>query len=148
MVEGSILQVKKKVKINHLKNLNNLKKIHSKSNFLKCTEVKQADYIQHTGFNTKEKQLLFKLRSKTLDVKQNVKGQNKNPWCSSCGLFQETQSHLLQCPELVKNLHYLRGKTSKLEENFVYGSLAQQSIIVKIYCDILEIREKLQHSSK
>ena len=91
---------------------------------------------------------MFKLRSKTLDVKQNVKGQNKNPWCSSCGLFQETQSHLLQCPELVKNLHFLRGKTSKLDENFVYGSLAQQSIIVKIYSDILEIREKLQHSSK
>ena len=105
--------VKKKVKINHLKNLNNLKKIHSKSNFLKCTEVKQADYIQHTGFNTKEKQLLFKLRSKTLDVKQNFKGQNKNPWCSSCGLFQETQSHLLQCPELVTNLQYLRGKKIK-----------------------------------
>ena len=124
-----------------------MKKKHTKAKFLNCSELKQADYIQNPIFTTAQKQLLFKLRSRTLDVKLNFKGQNKNPWCTSCGLFQETQSHILQCPELVKNLHYLRGKTSKLNENFVYGSLVQQEMIVKIYSDILEVRENLQHNA-
>jgi hypothetical protein len=31
-----------------------------------------------------------------------------------------------------------------LNENLVYGSIEQQQIIVKIYSDILEVRENLQ----
>ena len=100
--------------------------------------------MQSSNFTTREKQLLFKLRSRTLDVKSNFPGQNRNPWCTSCGLFQETQSHLLQCPEIVTKLSYLAGKSSTLNENFVYGSHKQQQIIVKIYSDILEVRENLK----
>ena len=121
-----------------------MKKEHTKSKELVCTDIKIADYIQDSRFNTKQKQLLFRLRSKTLDVKQNFKGNNNNPWCISCGLFQETQSHLLQCPKLVPNLQYKQGTTSKPNENFVYGSLEQKKIIVNIYSDILEARENLQ----
>ena len=62
------------------------------------------------------------------------------------GLFQETQGHLLQCPELVKHLNYLKVNFLKLNENFVYGSLHQMKMIVKIYSDIMEIRENLQNS--
>ena len=138
--------VQKKVKINHLKYLSGLKAKHSKSKFLNCTEIKVAEYLSEGQFTTSEKRLLFKLRSKTLDVKQNFLGQHKNPWCTSCGLFQETQSHLLQCPELVPQLKYLSGKTSTLNENFVYGSIKQQKMIVKIFGDILEIRENLELS--
>ena len=138
--------VKKKVKINHLEYLNSLKKKHSKSNHLDCRDLKMAEYLKDSRLNTKKKQLLFKLRSKTLDVKQNFKNEHKNPWCTSCGLFQETQGHLLQCPQLVKNLQYLRGRTSKLNENNIYGSIEQQEMIVNIYSDILEVRENLQQS--
>ena len=139
--------VVKKVKTNHLKYLSSLKQKHSKAKFLNCTVLKQADYLSDSRFSTEEKQLLFKLRSKTLDVKQNFGGLKSNPWCTSCGLFAETQSHLLQCPELVKNLSYIEGRTSTLNENFVYGSLKQQEIIVKIYSDILEVRENLQQKT-
>jgi hypothetical protein len=62
--------VAKKVKTNHLKYLSSLKQNHSKAKFLNCTELKQADYLADSRFSSKEKQLLFKLRSKTLDVKQ------------------------------------------------------------------------------
>ena len=90
--------IKKKVEINHLQFLNTQKKKHSKSEHLNCIQLKVAEYLKDSRFNTREKQLLFKLRSRTLDVKQNFKNQHKTPWCVSCGLFQETQSHLLQCP--------------------------------------------------
>jgi hypothetical protein len=84
---------------------------------------------------------LFKLRSKTLDVKENFRGLNNNPWCISCGLFPETQSHLLQCPQLVIGLKYPNLKTSRLNENFIHGNMEQQQMIEKIYSEVLEIRE-------
>ena len=136
--------VKKKVTIAHLKYLNGLKEKHSKAKHLNCRELKQAEYIQNSTFTTREKRLLFKLRSKTLDVKQNFPGLNKDPWCSSCGLFPENQSHLLQCPALVVHLDYLTGKTSTLNELFIYGNREQQQTIVNIFSDILEVRENLQ----
>jgi hypothetical protein len=138
--------VKKKVKINMLKNLSELKRKHSKAKFLSCAELKPANYIQDSRFNTKEKQLLFKLRSKTLDVKENFRGLNNNPWCIACGLFPETQSHLLQCPQLVIGLKYPNLKTSRLNENFIYGNMEQQQMIVKIYSEVLEIRENFQQT--
>ena len=41
----------------------------------------------------------------------------------------------------VKNLKYLVGKASFLDENHIYGSLEQQVQIVNIFSDILEERE-------
>ena len=136
--------VKKKVRSNMLKQLAELKKKHSKAKYLDCSELKPAKYIQDSRFNTSEKHLLFKLRSKTLDVKENFKGQNKSPWCTTCGLFPETQNHLLQCPELVIHLKYMNVNFSTLNEIFIYGNIHQQQMIVKIYSDIIEIRVKLQ----
>ena len=77
---------------------------------------------------------------------ENANNLSSNPWCISCGLFPETQSHLLQCPQLVIDLTYLDVKASKLNENYIYGNLKQQKMIVKIYSDILEIREKLHET--
>ena len=65
--------VMKKVKRNHIEFLNTLKRKHSKSSNLDCKEVKMAEYLQDPRFSTKMKQLLFKLRSRTIDVKQNFK---------------------------------------------------------------------------
>ena len=55
--------VAKKVKTNHLNYLSSLKQKHSKAKFLNWTVLKQADYLADSRFSTKEKQLLFKLRS-------------------------------------------------------------------------------------
>ena len=135
--------VKKKVKLNMMKYLSEKKKSHTKAKFINC-DFKQAEYIHDSKFSTREKQLLFKLRSKTLDVKENCREMHKNPWCISCGLFKETQSHLLQCPELVSSLKYLDVKPSKLNENLIYGNTNQQEMIVKIFSDILDAREMLR----
>ena len=45
----------------------------------------------------------------------------------------------------MKNLKYLRGKTSKLDENHIYGDVELQIQIVNIYSDILKEREKLKY---
>ena len=78
-------------------------------------------------------------------MKLNFPGQNNNVWCISCGLFPESQSHLLQCPKLVTHVNYLCGKTSKLNENDIYGDVRKQEKIINIYSELLEVRENLKH---
>ena len=103
-----------------------------------------ADYILSPLFSTKEKELLFKLRSKTLEVKQNFSGQYGSPWCISCGLFPETQSHLLQCPEIVVKLKTINKKWSELNENMIYGNIEEKQLIISIYSEVLQVRENLK----
>ena len=105
-----------------------------------------ADYIKNPALTTREKQLLFKLRSRTLEVKLNFPGQHVNIWCSSCGLFEESQSHLLQCPAVVPKLEHLNLNFSELNENLVYGNCLEQQMMVNIYSEILEVREKLKET--
>ena len=108
-----------------------MKTKHSKSVNLQCDDLKTADYIDSPRLSLKEKQLLFKLRSRTLDVKDNFRNQHKDHLCISCGLFPETQSHLLECPEIVKKLGYVANKNENLDENFVCGCQEEQKIIQK-----------------
>ena len=137
--------IKSKVKGKFLERLSNIKKNHSKSEYLKCQELKTAEYLNSPKLNTRQKQLLFRLRSRTLDVKMNFPGQHKDMLCISCGQFPESQGHLLQCPQLITKLSYLSGKTSKVSEYDIYGDIEKQQIIVNIYSDILEVREKMKN---
>ena len=127
-----------------IRGLEDQKTKHSKLKFMNTKELKTAEYIKSPVFSTREKKLLFKLRSRTIDVKCNFPGKYGDLWCISCGLYQETQGHLLQCPEIIKKLQYLNLKLSTVSENFIYGTIEEQQIIVNMYSDILEVREKLK----
>ena len=140
--------VKEKAIMKHLKNLSESKKKHSKSKNMRSYKFTQAEYIKDISLNTSEKQLLFRLRSKTLEVKKNFPGLHSNDLCTSCGLFPESQSHLLQCTEIVVHLGYLAGTTSTIDENDIYRGIEKQKMIVKIYSDIIEIRERLEKRSQ
>ena len=48
-------------------------------------------------------------------------------------------------PPLVKNLRYLECKTSKLDENYIYGDIETQIQILSVYSDFLEVRDKLKY---
>ena len=62
--------------------------------------------------------------------------------CKVCKLFPESQSHLLQCPQIVEKLQLLSLNT-KIDENNIYGNVEQQEVIVKLYMQIMKIRSEL-----
>ena len=62
--------------------------------------------------------------------------------CRVCKLFPESQSHLLQCPDILPKLKLL-SNTEKIEEKYIYGDIDKQLKVVKIYLKVLEIREEL-----
>ena len=52
-----------------------------------------------------------------------------------------TQSHPLQCPKL--NLTIIVEEKTILSDNFIYGSVEQQLVYVKIFKHFWDLRENL-----
>ena len=140
--------VEKKIENYALVQLNQLKMKHSKSGYLTSSSFKTQNYFLDSRFNRKETQLLFKLRSRTLNVKMNFPNQHEDKLCKTCKLFPETQSHLLQCPEIVPKLKIVCSANTVVEETMLYGSTDNQLKIVKIYTEILEIRKSLLENTQ
>ena len=154
--EGEIMKISKPKfksvvdeKINRyaLIQLNKMKVKHSKSEYLKSSSFKAASYLVDSNFTKNEAQLLFKLRSKTLNVKLNFQSQEnallQENLCRTCHLFPETQGHLMQCPQIVPKLKVICPLANPIEENWMYGSLENQLKITKIYTQVLDIRNSL-----
>ena len=49
-------------------------------------------------------QTIFKLRCRVTELKTNLKGIYDSYECSLCGEEEETQAHILECPEIEKNI--------------------------------------------
>ena len=82
-------------------------------------------------------------------MKHNFVNQHTNNLCQTCRLSPETQSDLLQCPEIAQKLKLLNLQENDDEEKFIYGNIDQQLIIVKIYSKVWELRtQKLVEISR
>ena len=115
---------------------------HEKSEYLHSSSFKTAQYLVDDSFTKTEAHLLFKLRSKTLNLKTNFSQMYSDNLCRICKLFPESQSHLLQCPDIIPKLKLL-SNYKEIDENYIYGDVSKQLKIVKIYTKVLEIREEL-----
>ena len=98
--------VKNKAKELTIKYLVKLKQKHSKSSDLDVEDHNISEYLIDSRFSKENRELLFKLRSKTVFVKSNFSSAyfNNDMLCDLCLLFPCKQSHPLQCPQLTKNL--------------------------------------------
>ena len=78
---------------------------HSKTENL--NDFNLQNYLKSRELSTKQKKLLFSLRSRSVNVKTNYKNKFKfNMKCSICQLdsTEESEKHLLQCSEIVKKI--------------------------------------------
>ena len=89
---------------------------YSKGNELVYGELKMRSYLKNQNINTKNKKLIFTLRSRMYDVKQNYKGTNLfDMTCPCCFTEQDTQLHLIFCTKLT-------GNVTKEEYNYIFGN--------------------------
>ena len=140
--------VKKKAEELTIKYLKGLKNKHSKSTQLEVNELETSSYLLHSRLSKEERELLFKLRSKTISVKGNFKNAyvNNNMLCELCQLFPCTQSHPLQCPKL--EVKMVVDRKVILRDNFVYGSIDKQILYTKIYKQFWDLRDQLLKQEK
>ena len=118
---------------------------HSKSTKIaeKSTykNFKIQSYLKHPEINKEEGQLLFALRSRSLDLKNNLKRlYNNNMICRIC-LDEdsiESEIHLLSCV-------VLKGEVDEDEKKIkyadIYGPIDKQIPAVKLYKKILRKRK-------
>ena len=123
--------------------LEDLQKKNSKSKKLDMRDMRISLYLQDSRFSKDERELLFKLRSKTIWVKDNFRNAylDNDMLCDLCKLFPCTQAHPLQCPQLMTTM--IVDKKLNINENFIYGDVDQQLVYVKIYKQYWELREQL-----
>ena len=126
-----------------LKYLQELKGKHSKSEHLDVTDLEMTEYLKDNRFTKNERELLFKLRSRTVQVKDNFKNAylNNDMLCELCKLFTCTQSHPLQCPRI--NSRLVVDKQLNISDKFIHGTVDEQLLYVRIYKQVWDIREEM-----
>ena len=125
-----------------LKYLNEAKVHHSKLENLHCSELMPQTYFTDSRLTSNEVKLLFKLRTRMFECKNNFKNQyRENLFCNLCKVSVDSQRHLLECfvlrncvPELRKN---------KIKYEFIFEDIEHQVEAIRLLYKIVNIREVL-----
>ena len=89
-----------------------------------------------------EKQLLFRLRCRTTDVKMNMKRLYDTYECRACGLENESQNHVTNCKIILE-----MNEESKHEMNYekiFSNNVSEQREICKQFQQNMKILEKIE----
>ena len=88
--------IKEKIRKAALKYLNEMKDQHSKIHHIKYEKLETQKYLTSEMFSDEEVNLLFALRSRTVDCKGNFKSKYKdmNIICQYCKIHEDDQPHI------------------------------------------------------
>ena len=93
--------IKKKIYKAAFEYLTKDQKQKNKIKFINYKKLSCQKYICSGEFSNSEVNLLFKLRSRMTNVRNNFKNGNNNLECQlGCGEKEEDQKHILVCPKL------------------------------------------------
>ena len=119
------------------------KGINSKTYKLKINQgFKPSEYLFSRNLCVEEIRTLFRLRTMTVNVKNNSKSSFKNDmWCKTCLLFTETQEHVFMCTAIRSKLDSENFIGLKYE--MIFGTLKDQEKFTKVYHLMLKARDDL-----
>ena len=103
--------------------------------------LKRQEYLKGNNFSKTDCQLLFKLRSKMLDVKTNFSHfYNKDLSCRTCRVVgvKENEDHLLKCKMLVSEI-----SDPEVQFEYVFKDLEKQTIAIANFKAVLRKRDIL-----
>ena len=129
-------EVKKAAFESYLKERNALSKIKD----VQYSELKIQDYLKDKMFNRSERKLLYALRSKCYNAKQNFKSLYKNNMNCRFGCMEnESQEHILtQCTPV--------SGDSCIQYSDIFENVTKQKQSIKQFLVIDQLREdKLKH---
>ena len=135
--------LKKEAKKKTIEYLNTLKTPHSKMDGIMCDKLETQKYVKDKRLNEREVQLLFKLRTRMFDCKNNFKNSYKKDeflYCPLCIVGVDNQAHLLDCYVLKNSIIELRqNKVVKYEH--IFETIEYQVPAIKLLKTIIEKRE-------
>ena len=111
--------IKEKVKTKSFELLTKIQATHSKSKNIVYKKLGLQTYLSSdSSLTIKEKSFIFSARARMIDVKANFKVGKTNLRCRKCLKEEETQRHLLECPELMDNSVMIGSDIPKYEDLF------------------------------
>ena len=143
MKKGSFRNlINEKIKIKAFERLQKIKLSHSKVENVEHSGIIMQKYLQPSSekMTREESQIIFKLRCRATNIKVNMKGKYDNFECGACGQDEESQQHILDCPELNKMEKYEKIKYEKLFN----GTVADKIKIARRFKENFDILENLK----
>ena len=136
-------KLKEKISALALKDLNKIKESHSKVKDLQYKKLEIQNYMKQRSFKTQEIHLLFKLRTRMLQVKNNFKNQHENIQCDLCNEAEETQEHLLDCQTIIDNCEELYND-STVQYNDIFSQNPNKLLkVTKLFAEVTKVRNML-----
>ena len=125
--------INQKVEEKAYEKLENIKRLHSKVNKIEHNSLIMQKYLQLNSTNIKkeEAQLIFRLRCRVTNVKNNLKGKYDSLYCRGCKISEESQKHIVQDCKILNE-----GK-----ENIEYEKIFNGTVLEK-----LKIARKFQEN--
>ena len=134
--------LKEKILQKSFQYLKNISDNQSKLSYNSYKKLRIQDYLISTKFSNHEKELLIKLRTRMVDVKDNFKQKYEdNMSCDLCGEY-ENQQHLLECKTLIENCKSLYDDSTIRYED-LFSTVNKQLSAVKLFTEVLQTRQKL-----
>ena len=137
--------VKSKVRNAAFKDLIKIQQTHSKMKLIEYKTFKMQEYLSSPLFNNEARNLLFRLRTRTVSgIKSDFKGVYNDITCPLGCREIDTLPHLLTCSVILK--HHKSNSLSivnhKYEDIFSENIQIQKSV-TEIYQQVLQIRNEL-----
>ena len=135
--------IKTKARNQAIEYLNVLKSTHSKLDNIQSEDLTPKEYLKDERLNPSEAKLLFKLRTRMFDCKQNFKnryGENIFLFCELCTVSADSQSHLLDCFVLKNCIIELRNN-EHIRYEHIFESVDRQVPAVKLINKIVITRD-------
>ena len=142
--------IKRKTEHEAIKYLEKLKEKHSKVKLLKHPVLKMQEYLMPNDIKMKieDCQGIFMLRSRVTAVKINQRNRYENHECEVCGLFDETQEHILNCKEILK-MNEESGISEIPDYNRIFdGTVMEQVELSKLFNKNMKVIEGIRRKLK
>ena len=127
--------------------LQNLQISHSKVKHIGYEKLEMQNYIKSDLLTTDEKQLLFALRTATINVRANFRGAHPNTNCNLClQNVPQTSSHLLDCSAILTESDKIMNN-DRVQLEHVFGDVEHQREAAQIFKEALSIKSKIENET-
>ena len=118
-----------------------MKDTHSKVKELLHEKHEIQKYLVDPNIMSDDKNLIFKLRTRMVDVKKNFKSQYLDTKCNFCE-EEESQDHLLDCNVIIENCKELYEDLT-VEYEDLFKSSSKQHKMAQLFKLALKTRDQM-----
>ena len=135
-------RVRKAIRKASFKWLNEERASKSKIMNILYSKFEMQGYLQGNTLDTREKKLLFQIRTRMTDLKINFKNSYTELSCPLCARDDDSQEHVLVCTVLLKNTSFVASGTVEYSHIF-HSDVSKQSAITRIFLSLWNSRKKI-----